>query len=80
MPARPTFHIIPRRKIPRLIYSMLAASRSSAPVIVPSRPLDSWSIAALRKALGFGSQRQVPAAASSSQDGVLGNYSWCPIG
>jgi len=43
----------PKRKISRLIWSMLVASRSSAPIIVSSRPVNSWSIAALRKALGL---------------------------
>jgi hypothetical protein len=43
----------PSRKISLLICSMLAASRSSAPIIVSSRPLSSWSIAARRKALGL---------------------------
>jgi len=44
---------LPRRNISRRTCSMLAASRSSAPIIVSSRPLNSCSIAALRKALGL---------------------------
>jgi hypothetical protein len=43
----------PRRKMSRLICSIPAASRSSDPMIVSSRPLNSWSIAALRNALGL---------------------------
>ena len=42
-----------RRVISRLISSRLVASRSSAPMIASSRPLNSRSIAALRKTLGL---------------------------
>jgi len=61
----------PSREISRLIWSMLVASRSSAPSIVSSRPFNSWSIAVLRNALGLAYPRSFTADWSRSSASTL---------